>query len=54
VAPAELESAREIFSSGNYSKVMPCTRYGSRELPIGPVATLARRRYMEYAAGCRV
>lgn len=54
VAPAELESAREIFSSGNYSKVMPCTRYGSRELPVGAVATLARRRYMEYAAGCRV
>ena len=29
VEPAELESAREIFNTGNYGKVMPCTRYGS-------------------------
>ena len=50
----ELDAAREIFSTGNYSKVMPCTRYGARELPIGPVATLARQRYMDYAAGCGV
>lgn len=54
VRPDELDAAREIFSTGNYSKVMPCTRYGTRELPTGPVATLARQRYMEYAAGCRV
>ena len=54
VRPDELDIAREIFSTGNYSKVMPCTRYGARELPIGPVATLARQRYMEFAAGCRV
>ncbi len=54
VEPAELESAREIFSTGNYGKVMPCTRYAARELPIGPVATRARHLYMEYAAECRV
>ncbi len=54
VRPNELDGAREIFSTGNYGKVMPCTRYGARELPIGPVATLARQRYMDYADGCRV
>jgi len=54
VQPQELDAAREIFNSGNYGKVMPCTRYGERSLPIGPMATLARRRYMEFAAACRV
>jgi branched-chain amino acid aminotransferase len=54
VEAAELETAREIFSTGNYGKVMPCTRYGARELPIGPVATLARKRYLEFAEHCRV
>jgi branched-chain amino acid aminotransferase len=54
VDPRELDTAREIFSTGNYGKVMPCTRYGQRELPIGPVARRARERYMDFAAGCRV
>jgi branched-chain amino acid aminotransferase len=54
VAPREFETAREIFSTGNYGKVMPCTRFGERELPIGPVARRARELYMEFAAGCRV
>jgi branched-chain amino acid aminotransferase len=54
VEPDELDPAREIFSTGNYSKVMPCTGYNGRELPIGPIATLARDRYMQYAATCRV
>lgn len=54
VRPEELDSAREIFNTGNYGKVMPCTRYNARELPIGPVATRARDLYMAYAATCRV
>jgi len=54
VEPQELESAREIFNTGNYGKVMPCTRYNARELPIGPVATRARDLYMAFAATCRV
>lgn len=54
VEPQQLESAREIFSTGNYGKVMPCTRYGARALPIGPVATAARERYLAFAAGFRV
>ena len=54
VQPAELEAAREIFSTGNYGKVMPCTRYGTRDLPVGPVATQARALYMKFAEQCRV
>jgi branched-chain amino acid aminotransferase len=54
VDPAELDEAREIFNTGNYGKVMPCTRFGDRSLPVGPVATRARRRYLEFAATCGV
>ena len=54
VQPHELESAREMFNTGNYGKVMPCTRYNARELSIGPVATRARDLYMAFAATCRV
>ena len=49
VLPEELESAVEIFNTGNYGKVMPCIRYETRELPIGPIATLARERYMAFS-----
>jgi branched-chain amino acid aminotransferase len=50
VAPAELLTAKEIFNTGNFGKVLPCTRYEDRELPIGPVASLARERYMAFMA----
>lgn len=50
VMPADLETAAEIFNTGNFGKVTPCIRYESRTLPVGPVATLARDRYMEFAA----
>jgi branched-chain amino acid aminotransferase len=49
VLPQELESAVEIFNTGNYGKVMPCTRYESHKLAIGPIATLARNLYLAYA-----
>ncbi len=48
VTPEELSTAREIFNTGNFGKVMPCTRYESRELPIGPVASKARELYMAF------
>jgi len=51
VLPSELDSAREIFNTGNYGKVTPCIRYQSRALPVGPVATLARDLYFAFAAG---
>lgn len=48
VAPAELETAIEIFNTGNYGKVTPCIRYEERALVPGPIATLARERYMAF------
>jgi branched-chain amino acid aminotransferase len=50
----DFESADEIFSSGNYSKVMPITRIDDRALQPGPVARKARELYMDFALGARV
>jgi branched-chain amino acid aminotransferase len=49
VTVEELDTAREIFNTGNFGKVQPVTRYESRSLPIGPIATRARERYMAFA-----
>lgn len=49
VASAELDTAAEIFNTGNYGKVTPCVRYESRSLPAGPLATLARDLYFAYS-----
>jgi branched-chain amino acid aminotransferase len=48
VAPAELDSALEIFSTGNYGKVTACTRYQGRTLEAGPVAARARALYLDF------
>lgn len=48
VHPDELADAQEIFNTGNFAKVLPCTRYDGRDLPIGPIATLARKLYLEF------
>jgi len=49
VRPEELDAAVEIFNTGNYGKVTPCVRYEARTLPVGPIATLARDRYMAFS-----
>ena len=46
---ADFMDADEIFSTGNYSKVMPVTRIEDRELQPGPVAKRARELYWAYA-----
>ena len=51
VRPEELDAAAEIFSTGNYGKVTPCVRYEGRTLAVGPIATLARERYLAFAQG---
>jgi branched-chain amino acid aminotransferase len=48
VKPEELDTAREIFSTGNYGKVTPCTRYESHTLEAGPVARRARELYLAF------
>lgn len=41
--------ADEIFSTGNYSKLVPVTRIDDRTLPFGPMYTKARELYWEFA-----
>jgi branched-chain amino acid aminotransferase len=41
--------ADEIFSTGNYSKVVPITRIEERSLQPGPVHAKARKLYWEWA-----
>ena len=47
----DLENADEIFSSGNYSKVMPVNRIDARSLQPGPLYRKARELYWEFAHG---
>ena len=41
--------ADEVFSTGNYSKVMPVTIIEHRSLQPGPIAAKARELYWAYA-----
>ncbi len=45
----DFETADEIFSSGNYSKVVPVGRIGDRVIQPGPFYTKAREVYWEFA-----
>lgn len=45
----DFEKADEIFSTGNYSKVVPIIKIGERALPHGPMYTKARKLYWEFA-----
>ena len=49
VTPADLSDADEIFSTGNHGKVIPIIRYEERDLQPGPVGSLARELYWEFA-----
>jgi branched-chain amino acid aminotransferase len=52
VKPEELDTAREIFSTGNYGKVTPCLRYEGHTLGAGPVARQARELYLGFVEAC--
>jgi branched-chain amino acid aminotransferase len=45
----EVLDADEIFSTGNYQKVTPCTRIEQRGLQPGPVYRRARELYFQWA-----
>jgi len=45
----DFESADEIFSSGNYSKVVPVMRIGERSLQPGPLYRKARELYWAFS-----
>lgn len=46
----DLGKADEIFSTGNYGKVLPVTRFEDRELEPGPIYRRSRELYFEFAA----
>lgn len=50
---ADFEAADEIFTTGNYSKVLPVTRLDDRDLQAGPIAAKARDLYMDWAHSSR-
>ena len=43
--------ADEVFSTGNFAKVMPITRIEGRDLQPGPICKKARELYWAYAHG---
>jgi branched-chain amino acid aminotransferase len=45
----DLQGADEIFSSGNYSKVVPITKIDDRTLEFGPIYKKARELYWAFA-----
>jgi branched-chain amino acid aminotransferase len=47
----EFLEADEVFSTGNYGKVMPVIRVENRSLQPGPLAKRARDLYWAYAHG---
>ena len=46
---ADVRDADELFATGNYAKVHPCTRIEDRELQPGPLGIKARDLYFEFA-----
>jgi branched-chain amino acid aminotransferase len=54
VRPEELDTADELFTTGNAGKVQPVIRYESRDLQPGPLGRTAQDLYMAYAATQRV
>jgi branched-chain amino acid aminotransferase len=46
---SDFETADEIFSTGNFSKVLPVVRIGQRSLQPGPVYRKARELYWAFA-----
>ncbi len=46
---ADFQAADEIFSTGNYTKVLPITRIDQRDLQPGPFYRRARELYWEFA-----
>jgi branched-chain amino acid aminotransferase len=45
----DFNQADEIFSTGNYSKVMAVNKFNERELQPGPVAAKAKKMNWDWA-----
>ena len=50
----DVMTADEVFSTGNYGKVMPVTQVEDRDLQPGPIATMAHDLYFEFAKSTSV
>ncbi|MDP9835766.1 branched-chain amino acid aminotransferase [Neorhizobium huautlense] len=53
VTVEDVAKADEIFTSGNYSKIVPVNKFEDRELQPGPIAAKALELYMEWANAAR-
>ena len=53
IDPLEVDQADELFATGNYAKIMPCTRYEERTLHAGPIYQRARELYFSFTENCR-
>jgi len=51
VTVGDLRDADEIFSTGNHGKVQSVNRFEDRDLQPGPVYSLARKLYWDFAHG---
>ena len=49
VRPDDLLTADEVFSTGNYGKVMAYTKIEESVYPIGPIFTRARELYWDFS-----
>lgn len=50
----DLQTADEIFSSGNYAKVQSISRYQEKEFKETPVTNRIKELYWHYAQNCRL
>jgi branched-chain amino acid aminotransferase len=50
LTPADVLAADEVFTTGNYAKVLPITQVGERAFQPGPVYRRARQLYWRFAA----
>lgn len=51
IALADVLDADEVFSTGNYGKVLPAHRIDERCFTPGPITELAHQRYQSFAKG---
>ena len=49
LSTTDFREADEIWATGNYIKVMPCSRFEQRDLQPGPLAARARELYWDFA-----
>ena len=48
----ELLESDELFGTGNFAKILPCTKIEDRELNFGPMYSRARDLYFRYVSDC--